>query len=83
MALDFAETLSFEYTTDSMFVDVYLNDIYQGLYLLCEDVSISEKRVDIDPADGDFLIELESVRHDHGEIYVATATEMRFKIKYP
>lgn len=83
MALDFAETLSFDYTTDCMYVNVYLNNIYQGMYLLCEDISVSEKRVDIDPSNGDYLIELESVRVDPGEVYVTTATEMRFKVKEP
>jgi len=83
MALDFAENLSFAYTTDSMYVNVYINNIYMGLYLLCEDINVSEKRVAIDIEDGDFMLELESVRHDPGEVYVASVSDMRFKIKYP
>jgi len=83
MAFDFAEALNIEFTPDSMFVDVYLAGKYQGVYLLCEDITVDESRVNIDPENGDYLIELESVRNDSGEVYVKGISGMRFKVKEP
>ncbi len=50
-----------DYVTDCMFVEVYLNDEYQGIYLMCESIEVAESRVDIDDsasAERGFLIEL-------------------------
>ena len=83
MAFDFAENLNLEFTPDSMFVDVYVGEKYQGVYLLCEDITVDKSRVNIKPEKGDFLIELESVRSEGGEIYINSISGMRFKVKEP
>lgn len=49
------------YVTECMFVKVYLNGEYQGVYLLCEEVEVNEARVDVDDkttSEKGFLIEL-------------------------
>lgn len=56
--------IGLEDTTTVQCVNLYLNDIYQGEYLMCEQVEIGEGRVDIDvgPIDGDygFLTEMDA-----------------------
>lgn len=83
MAFDFARELRFSYSPDCRFVDVYLNDMYCGLYLLTEAVNEGKNRVDIDVGKGDFLLEHESTRTDQGSIYIETGLGMRFKICEP
>lgn len=48
LALDLAAELGDEFTTASRMVDVILNGEYVGSYLLCEQVEVSETRVNID-----------------------------------
>lgn len=55
--------LNLDYTLETRFVNVYLNNNYQGIYLLTEQVEVDKERLNIDEsnvADGGFLIELES-----------------------
>lgn len=58
-----------EYTTNAVWIDVYINGEYHGVYLLCEHVRVGEGRVDIesdylngtqDPASTGYLIEYDS-----------------------
>lgn len=52
-----------EYTTDTRFVELFINSDYKGVYLLCEQVEVDEQRVniEIDPnvTDTGYLIELD------------------------
>lgn len=48
LALDLAAEMGMEYTSESRYVNVILNGEYIGNYLLCEQVEVSETRVDID-----------------------------------
>lgn len=51
------------YTTTAQCVDLYLNGVFQGLYLVCEQVEIGENRVDIEKdytvLDTGYLIEMD------------------------
>lgn len=47
MAFTLASEAGLPYTSQSEFVDVYLNGSYYGLYLLCEKIQVGETRVDI------------------------------------
>lgn len=52
-----------ESTTTTQFVDLYINDQFQGVYLLCEQVEAGKNRVDITESvevDTGYLIELDS-----------------------
>ena len=41
-----------EYTTNALWIDVYVNGTYNGVYLLCEHVRVGDGRVDIDSDSG-------------------------------
>ena len=43
----FADSIGLEFTPQSQYVDLYVNDRYMGLYSLTEKVEIGESRVDI------------------------------------
>lgn len=61
-----------QYTTSVQFVDLVLNDVYQGVYLVCEQVQTGTNRVDIadnmekySPEEIGYLLELDD--HIFGE----------------
>jgi hypothetical protein len=58
-----ASALGLEYTCECRFVEVYINDVYNGLYLLSETVKTGEERVDIEEettySEVPFLLELD------------------------
>ena len=54
LCLDMAEAVGLEYSIQSEWVDLYLNGVYHGNYLLCEKVEGGENRVEIG---GGFLLE--------------------------
>ena len=47
LAMEFATSLGLKYTSKSTYVDLYINDVYYGNYLLIESVEVGENRVDI------------------------------------
>ncbi len=55
LALDVANKVNFYWAPQCAYVDVYLNGYYNGLYLLVEEIEISEEKLDIDVPNGDFL----------------------------
>lgn len=56
-----ANQLDFAWTPDCVYVDLYLNGKYNGLYLLAEKVESGENRVNIDTERGDFLCKIDLV----------------------
>lgn len=54
-----AEQLEFGWTPDCVYVDLYLNGKYNGLYLLTEKVEIGENRVSINTGSGEFLCKID------------------------
>lgn len=83
MALDLAGRLNFPYSPEGVFVEVYLNNAYTGLYLLTEAVNEGKNRVNINVEAGDFLFEHETTREESGRTYIETKRDMRFKIVEP
>ena len=59
IAYDLAEDAAMEYSPSSQWVDLYLNGIYSGLYLLSERNEIHPNRVDV-PEASSFLVSWES-----------------------
>ena len=79
--LDIANVASNSYEPDGEFTELYLNGMYQGLYLLTEAVSIEEDRVNISTSD-EWLIEMElDFRMEDGKPYVTTQAGQIFEIK--
>ena len=60
LVYDFAETIGLKYSPHCEWVDVYLNDEYAGLYLLCEKNEVHKERVNV-KGDGSFLVSLENI----------------------
>lgn len=81
---DMASKVGLSYTTDSQYVDLYLNGEYAGLYLLCEKVEVHPQRVDIS-TDGSFLVSMvPQIRATADNYtYIQTASTQALRVHYP
>ena len=80
LAMEFATSLGLKYTSKSTFVDLYINDVYYGNYLLIESVGVGESRVNINTEDSnDVLLEKEYDRTEEGQTYLRT---IRYGIRF-
>lgn len=59
LVLDFAGRMMETWVPESVYVDLYLNGNYNGLYLLCEKPEIGEGRLELETDAGDFLCRVE------------------------
>ncbi|MBQ6906260.1 MAG: CotH kinase family protein [Clostridia bacterium] len=59
LAYDLAQILGLSNTSRCTYVDLYLNGVFLGNYLLCESIGIGEDRVDLNIDNNDFLFEYE------------------------
>jgi len=82
LAYDFAEEINLAYSCQSEYVDVWLNGEYNGNYLVVVPVEAGENRVDIDPDDNDFLLEINVGRVEEDVTYINTGIH-RFEINEP
>ncbi len=57
ISYDFANSLGLPIKLETEFVELYIDNVYEGLYLLSEPVSDGKNRVDIDINAGEFIIE--------------------------
>lgn len=53
IALDLAQDVGIAYTSNHVYVDLYVNNEYYGNYTLTESVEVGETRVDINDLEGD------------------------------
>lgn len=88
LALDLNTAFGIPFTSQSRFVDLYLNGRYMGNYLLVESVEAGTDRVNIDsenPESDDILIELENNGKDEEGVdyLITTRYEQRFNIGSP
>ncbi len=56
---DLGKEIGIPYVVESVFVDVYINGDYQGIYQLCEKVELGSSRIDID-SDYGVLLEMDA-----------------------
>lgn len=92
LAYNLANRLDLGFQPSSIFVDVYFNNEYLGLYLLCEQLEAKTGRVDIEDSyssDGisSFLLEADDRALDEypgyaGSCYIPV-NEYNFALKYP
>ena len=47
LVFDLAKELGLEYTTEYRYVNVYINNKYEGVYILCEQVEEGQNRIDV------------------------------------
>lgn len=70
-----------EWTPHGRFVDLYINEVYQGNYYLCEHISISKNRVNV--GDDGYILEVDQKSHlDSSDVYFETPHHY-FNIKDP
>lgn len=80
---DMAEKAGFHYTPHGEYINLYVNDEYQGLYLLSERIEVSEERVDLTKG---FLFKEDTEKKEGYELEeneFMTNDEARFKIIFP
>ena len=75
--------LGLENTSNSQYIELYVDGMYVGCYLLTEAVEVGENRVDIDVENGDFLIEYEHERVEEDVTYIVTNHGIRFAMSDP
>ena len=71
MAFEMAESFGLEYSCQYRFVDVYVDGVYNGNYVLATAIEVDENRVDIDK-DTDFILQ-----------YSESFNRMEMQIKSP
>ncbi|MDR2802136.1 MAG: CotH kinase family protein [Prevotellaceae bacterium] len=70
-----------EWTPRTHFVEVFLNEVYDGTYQLCEQIKIAEDRVNV--TDDGYLLEVDQLsRLEAGDVYFQTS-RLLFNIKEP
>lgn len=77
----FGRACNFPFANHGIHVDLVLNGVYQGNYLLTEQVQVGEGRVDIDEDTG-FLVEMDSY-YDEEPKFKTTNYQMPVMIKSP
>lgn len=80
---DMAEEVGFHYTPQGEYVNLYVNDEYQGLYFLSERIEVSEERVGLKAG---FLFKEDTEKDEEYELEeneFMTNDEARFKIVFP
>ena len=83
-AYKMAIAVGLEYSIDLEFVEVYLNEEYQGLYLLTETVKTAKERVNIEDENYSFLLELdEKLIQDNPNYEDTIGDEMFLLDNYP
>jgi uncharacterized protein YjdB len=84
LVFDFSEEIGLRYTPNFKVVDVWLNGIYIGNYLLGEPIEVNKDRVNIDTSKNDYLLELEASRFEGDVTYLTTEKyKMRFALNEP
>ena len=79
----YAQMLGLEYTSEVRLCNVWLNDRYMGVYTAMEPVEAGTGRVEIDPDDGDFLLERNMARYEEDAVYIDSPSGVRFEFNEP
>jgi spore coat protein CotH len=75
------EKMNLPYTNHAVHVELILNGVYEGSYVLTEQVQVGKGRVDIDE-DAGFLVELDSY-YDEEPKFTSAASQLPVMIKSP
>lgn len=77
-----AQWLNLDYTPHGVFVELYFNRDYKGLYLLTETIKVSKNRVDLSKSTENYLIEVDK-KYDPDNQIVFSQSGLPFRIRYP
>ena len=81
IAFDFANFISIPYISNSSFVDLYIDNNYQGNYLLCEKVEVGSNRVNLTNEEG-ILVELDNnYSYKEDNYFVSNYSKSYFTLK--
>ena len=83
VGLYLAKQLGINYTTEQRIVELWMDGVYKGAYLLTEAVEVGKTRVNIDIDAGDFLFENNLSRVEDDVTYVISENGVRFEIDEP
>lgn len=86
LALNLAEEIGLKNTPECKYVELWIDGIYKGCYLLADKVGSSSNGLDLDEQKGDFLISLEMNRtdDDNPELrYFDSGCKSRYEIIKP
>lgn len=84
LAFDIAKQLEVPYTPDYRVVDVYVDDVLQGTYLLVDSIEVGPTRVDIDTSNNEYLLELDKNPEDEESQYFFSGSyHVKFAINEP
>ncbi len=83
IGFSYADAIGIEGTPEVRLCKVSLNDDYLGVYTVTEPVESGEGRVDIDPENGDFLLERNYDRIEDDKTYIESYEGFRFEINEP
>lgn len=79
----YADKIGLPFVSDRHIVEVWLNGVYKGVYVLIEPIQEGKGRIDIDLDKGDFIIECNTLRTEDDVHYVKTDKGVRFEINEP
>lgn len=79
----YAQELGIDYTPDFRMCKVWLNDDYMGVYTAMEPIEAGQGRVEIDPDNGDFLLERNIGRFEEDVVYMDSPAALRFEFNEP
>ncbi|MCR5557055.1 MAG: CotH kinase family protein [Butyrivibrio sp.] len=82
-ALTIAREMGVTYTSEAQYVELWIDGVFKGCYLLAEAIEAGKTRVDIDPDGDDFILEFEKSRVESGTTYITNANGLRFSFKEP
>ena len=77
-----AGQLQMDYVPKSVFVEVYLNRTYMGVYLLTETIKVNSSRLRLPQDNNNYLVEVDAY-YDSDDVVVRTANKLPLKIHYP
>ncbi len=84
VVLDVAPQVGVPFTPDYKVVDVYLNDVLLGAYLLVDSVEVGSTRVDIDTDNNEFLLELDyNTPDEESQYFFSSEYNIKFAINEP
>lgn len=81
-ALSMGRLSVLDWTPRTQFVEVFINDVYNGTYQLCEQIKIADDRVNV--TDNGYLMEVDQLsRVEPDDVYFQTPLLFVFNIKDP
>lgn len=85
IALDLGLDMGLTYMSSTQFVDVWVDGVFKGSFMLTENIDVGKNRVDIDTETGtDALLELEAHREEADVTYIKTSKYgVRFALNDP